>query len=372
MDRIYISATAQHAGKTTTSLGLYKLFENLGKTVSYIKPVGQRSLTYQGYEVDEDAVLFKENLKCETPVEAMTAVTVPKGFTEKYIFNRNKAQIYDDIDRAIMSLDENVDMTIIEGTGHAGVGSVFDASNATVACLLGAKAVIIAGGGIGKCLDQIALNQALFEQENVELMGVVINKVLPEKYDKIKRVVVQGLQNMGIECLGVIPYEPDLTFPTVDQLIEDCKFQLLSENDEGLLNHIRKNLVAALPVEKIDENINEDTLLIIPGGCSDFDISSIGSDKAVNVSAVLYADGFKPSDGELDKLKTMKIPALFTSKDTFSVSAKLGALIVKISPKDTKKVSNACELMEKYLDMEKILNGLHKNKLDNFAPEADC
>ena len=358
MDRIYISATAQHAGKTTTSLGLYKLFEKMGKSISYIKPVGQRSLTYQGHEVDEDAILFKENLKCKTPIEAMTAVTVPKGFTEKYIFNRNKAQIYDEIDQAVMMLDENTDMTIIEGTGHAGVGSVFDASNAAVACLMGAKAVIIAGGGIGKCLDQIALNQALFQKENVELMGVVINKVLPEKYDKINRVVSQGLKNMGIECLGVIPYEPDLTFPTVEQLINDCKFELISGNEDQQQKHIQHNLVAALPAEKLNAQISENTMLIVPGGSLDTiqdNIMPIAKEKASEISAILFADGFKPSDDELELFQSLNIPVLFTGKDTFSVSAQLGSLIVKISPRDEIKVNNACQLMEKYLDMDKIV-----------------
>ena len=359
MSRIYISATAQHAGKTTTSLGLYKLFEQQGKSVNYIKPIGQRSLVYHGHEVDEDAVLFKKNLKCKTPLEAMSAVTVPKGFTEKYIFHRNKAEIYDAIDRAVMQLDETSDMTIIEGTGHAGVGSVLDASNATVACLMGAKAVIIAGGGIGKCLDQIALNQALFQQENVELLGVVINKVLPEKYDKIKRVLTQGLQNMGIECLGVIPYEPDLTFPTVEQLIGNCKFELLSGNEEQMQTHIDHNLVAALPPAKLREQIKENTMLIVPGGCANTllgdNILSLDDKKTGDVSAVFFADGCKPSDGDLEQFKAMNIPVLFTVKDTYSVSTKLGSLVAKISPKDTVKVNNACQLMEKYLDIEKIL-----------------
>ena len=362
MHRIFISATAQHAGKTTTSLGLYKLFENLGRSVSYIKPVGQRSLTYQGHVIDEDAVLFKENLKCKTPLEAMTAVTVPKGFTEKYIFNRNKAEIYDEIDKAVIRLNENSDMTIIEGTGHAGVGSVFDASNAAVACLMGAKAVIIAGGGIGKCLDRIALNQALFLQENVEVMGVVINKVLPEKYDKINRVVRQGLKNMGIECLGVIPYEPDLTFPTVEQLINDCKFELLCGNESQQQNHIQHNLIAALPPEKLKEQIKEDTLLIIPGGCvqtlAQENITSIIKEKAGNVSAALFTDESKPADNEMEQLKNLNIPVLFTKKDTFSVASKLGSLIVKISPRDNEKVNNACQLMEKHLDIDKIIAGL--------------
>ena len=44
------------------------------------------------------------------------------------------------------------DYVIIEGTGHAGVGSVFNLSNAQVARRLNAKVIIVAAGGIGRRL----------------------------------------------------------------------------------------------------------------------------------------------------------------------------------------------------------------------------
>ena len=41
---------------------------------------------------------------------------------------------------------------VIEGTGHAGVGSCFDLSNARVAQMFGAKVVILTTGGIGRAI----------------------------------------------------------------------------------------------------------------------------------------------------------------------------------------------------------------------------
>ena len=73
---------------------------------------------------------------------------------------------------------------LCEGSGHAGVGSVFDLSNAQVAKTLGCKVIIVTQGGIGKPIDEVCLNQALFEKEGVEIIGVIINKVLEEKIPK--------------------------------------------------------------------------------------------------------------------------------------------------------------------------------------------
>ncbi|MCX7935329.1 MAG: dethiobiotin synthase, partial [Planctomycetota bacterium] len=191
MPRLYVSATQQHDGKTTVSLGLYSLFRERGKRVHFIKPVGQRYLEQDGHKADEDAVLFQRLFDKEISLPAMSPVAVPRGFTEHYIFNRDRAAIYAEIDKAIATVERDTDIVLVEGTGHAGVGSVFDASNADVAKHLQASALIISQGGIGRCIDEICLNRALFERAGVPLLGAVINKVLPQKYDKIDRAVRQ-------------------------------------------------------------------------------------------------------------------------------------------------------------------------------------
>ena len=56
--------------------------------------------------------------------------------------------------------------------------------------LAGKKAVVTGGSsGIGKAIDEIMLNVAVFKQLNVPIMGVIINKVFAEKYDKINKNV---------------------------------------------------------------------------------------------------------------------------------------------------------------------------------------
>ena len=94
-----------------------------------------------------------------------------------------------------------------EGTGHAGVGSVFDLSNARVAKLLKCKVILVTTGGIGKPIDEVALNKALFDKEGVELVGVILNKVLPGRLDYIAEFARRGFERLGIDLLGVIPQE---------------------------------------------------------------------------------------------------------------------------------------------------------------------
>ena len=127
--------------------------------------------------------------------------------------------LHNKILKAFYKLTKQKQSIIVEGTGHAGVGSVVDVSNADVAQMLGSKVIMVSEGGIGRSIDEIMLNKALFDVKGVEVLGVIINKVLPEKFDRIKAALTRGLANKGLRLFGVIPKQPILSDPTVEQLM---------------------------------------------------------------------------------------------------------------------------------------------------------
>src|SRR5882724_1958830 len=215
--RLFVAATEQNAGKTTTSLGLFSALQKRRGRIGFIKPVGQRFVEVEGKRIDEDSVLIDQTFSVHTPLEAMSPIAVEPDFTRKYIQHSNNdflvRRIQNSFDRAAWEKD----FVIIEGTGHAGVGSVFDLSNATVARLLKSKVIIVSRGGIGRPIDEISLNLALFEKQGVEVIGAIINKVIPEKMAMLKEYTTLGLAKLGLPLLGMIPLHTELRKPTVNQ-----------------------------------------------------------------------------------------------------------------------------------------------------------
>src|SRR4030042_6730917 len=141
MKKIFIAATKQNDGKTTVALGLISNFQKVYKRIGFIKPVGQRYLEESGVKVDEDSILIEGSLKIcgiRCKLKDMSPVAVEKGFTENYIAKPDRKAITRQIKDSFKRIAKKQDLVIIEGTGHAGVGSVFDHSNAVVAKLLGA------------------------------------------------------------------------------------------------------------------------------------------------------------------------------------------------------------------------------------------
>src|SRR5688572_8575971 len=139
--RLFVAATQQNDGKTTTALGLFGAFLKRRGRIGFIKPVGQRFVEVDGQRIDEDSVLIDQTFQVHTPLEAMSPIAVEPDFTRRYIEQSNNEFLTRRIQNSFDRSAWEKDFVIIEGTGHAGVGSVFDLSNARVAKVLGAKVV---------------------------------------------------------------------------------------------------------------------------------------------------------------------------------------------------------------------------------------
>src|SRR2546422_10556200 len=187
--RIFIAATRQNDGKTTTALGLIAALQQHYPRVGYIKPVGQRFVEIAEQKIDEDIVLMDSVYQLNCPLVDMSPIAVEPDFTRKYLQSSNNDALVKTIQKAFDRVAWEKDFVLCEGSGHAGVGSVFDLSNAQVAKILDAKVIIVTQGGIGRPIDEVSLNQALFEKEGVEIIGVIVNKVMQGKVDYVTEFV---------------------------------------------------------------------------------------------------------------------------------------------------------------------------------------
>ena len=157
----------------------------------------------------------------------MSPVHIPRGFTKAFIEGRVTDDLGARIRAAYATASQGRDIVVVEGTGHAGVGSVIGLSNADVAALLGTPAVIISEAGVGRPIDEIVLNHALFARRGVEVLGAVVNKVDADAHPSLPDVLRKGLARHGIRLLGTLPYRPILSNPTLSMLVEQMPGELL-------------------------------------------------------------------------------------------------------------------------------------------------
>ncbi|MHB9036129.1 MAG: phosphotransacetylase family protein [Armatimonadota bacterium] len=362
MMNLYVGATRQNDGKTITCMGLISALKKRLTSVGYIKPVGQRYVEVGGHKVDEDALLIKNVYDLEGNVEDMSPVAIPRRFTENYIDHPDRNDLVDRITAAFTRISMGRDIVVVEGTGHAGVGSVFDMSNGDVAALLGCKVLIVSAGGIGRPIDEIMLNKALFDAQGVDIVGVIINKVDEEKYDKVKSYVTRGLARKGLDVLGVMPYRPMLSNPTVEQLIEEIDGELLS-GEAGLRNVAAKMVIGAMPPHQALQYLQNNALLITPGTREDIILAAmssclLGNTETPCVAGIILTGGTPPQPSIMELVAKTSVPVILVKEDTYTIASKIAKLIVKIRSGDSEKISAAEALVDEFVDVDRIIEKL--------------
>mgnify|MGYP001594862810 CR=1 FL=1 len=362
MMNVYIGATRQNDGKTITCLGLIAALKKRLANIGYIKPVGQRYVEMAGLKIDEDALLVKEVYKLRGDVSDMSPIAVPRYFTENYIDHPDREALVGAITDAYKHVSFGKDIMVVEGTGHAGVGSVFDMSNGDVAAMLGCKAVIVSAGGIGKPIDEIMLNKAMFDSTGIEIIGVIVNKVDEDKFDKVKSYVTRGLERKGLEVLGVMPYRPMLSSPTIEQLLEDIDGEVLSGKC-SLGRVVGKTVVGAMPPHQALEYLTNDALLITPGTREDLILAAmssciLGGPSHSCIPGIILTGGTAPQPSIMQLMAKTDMPVVLVKEDTYTVASKIAKLIVKIRPGDTDKIRTAEEMVDEFVDVDRLLEKL--------------
>jgi BioD-like phosphotransacetylase family protein len=358
--RVFIAATRQNDGKTTTSLGLIAALQQHFPRIGYIKPVGQRFVQIEEQKIDEDSVLMDAVYHLDCPLVDMSPIAVEPDFTRKYLMAANNEALVKKIQKAFDRVSWEKDFVLCEGSGHAGVGSVFDLSNAQVAKILGAKVIIVSQGGIGKPIDEVALNQALFEKEGVEIIGVILNKVLGDKVEYVADFARRGLKRKGLDLLGVLPYEQTLCNPSVDLIREELRAELL--NSPPTLHELVDDvIVGAMSAQNAMKFFLPGVLLITPGDREDIVLAActaIDAQSKEKMAGIVLTGGLRPSPSVLKVIQAMPIPVLLAKADSYQVASKVHNLTVKTRPSDAEKISLIRDIVAKNVNLKKILQAL--------------
>ncbi len=357
--RVFIAATRQNEGKTTTSLGLLAALQKFYPRIGYIKPVGQRFIEIEEQKIDEDTVLMDQVYRLNCPLVDMSPIAVEPDFTRKYLLSSNNEALVKTIMKAFDRVAWEKDFVLCEGSGHAGVGSVFDLSNAQVAKILGAKVIIISQGGIGKPIDEVYLNQAVFEKEGVEIIGVILNKVTTDKLDYITEFARRGFKRKGLELLGVLPHRHLLSSPTIESIQEDLQAERL--NQGGRANSLVDNvIIGAMGAQNAITHFKRGCLVITPGDREDVikAAASAAADPNQKLAGVVLTENLRPSPAILRIIEKAPFPVLLAAEDSYEVASRVHNLIVKTRPGDTEKISIIRDIIAAHVDVNKILRAL--------------
>ncbi len=357
---IYVAASSQHVGKTTSTLGLVSALLNKGINVGYCKPVGQK--TIRDMFVDKDTLLFADLINFDILPEVHSPVVLPSKTVRELIKHPELNDFEERIIKAKEKLNEDHDLTIYEGTGHPGVGSVVGLSNARVAKLLDAGVIMIVEGGIGSTIDMFHMCTAMFREENVPLIGVIINKVRQDKIDKVEDYLSIWLKRHNIPLLGIMPYDERLAYPLLSTVADSIKASV-THNEDKLDNRV-ENMMAGSLVDLKELKSFQNLLLVASSRTIDRAIKKIKSFSELKgvtecpLSGIVLTGDEEIDDYSLAYIKSNELPLLRTKFDTYGAVLKISRIEVKINRHTPWKVRRAIELIESNINLQMILDSV--------------
>ncbi|MCI0652379.1 MAG: AAA family ATPase [Planctomycetes bacterium] len=357
---LYITATDEAVGKTLVTLGLVADLANSFDRVGFIKPLGIARVRAGVDGIDLDAMLIEracalhENIKDMCPVALSSAQwpVITKADAEAML--RRMQDAYGRI-------SSGRDVVVVEGTGHATMGSSLGLSNAGIARMYGCKALIVAAYGVmgHNPFDPALLNAAYLRESEVDVIGLVINRVPKELLNDYRPYAQERLDSMGIRLLGILPEEPELNSFRFIRVAEVLNGEMIcgAGNAERIIKAVR---VGAMTPHRAIPYLVPHSLIITPGDREDMLVSicACAGRKAGGPAGVVLSAGERPHPRILELLKESALPTFLAQEDSYTVASKIFAMPVRIQPTDDDKITLAKQMVMEHVDLEQIVKAL--------------
>ncbi len=356
--KIFVSATSQDCGKTTTSLSLLYQARMKYERIGFIKPVGPKPIDYNGRRIDTDPAMIAQVYGLDHLIDYMCPVVVEPGMTQEVIEGRLDVRPFEKrILEAVEYLDRQCDFLIVEGAGHSGVGSVIGLSNARVAAMVGAPVLMVACGGVGSLIDAVCMNLSLYREEGAEVRALVANKLIPEKRDKTLHLLRTAFRDAPFEVLGGFNYQPILANPTLKRVAKVLGVEVDAEREElmRIVHHVQ---IGASATQRVVDMLKDDTLLIVTSSRDELlvTLSNLYTQPEYHPKiAGMVIPGSTPISHITQKiLDKSGMPYLRIKKRTDQVYLAIHEDVAKLTAEDAEKIALIQQLSKLRFDFDSI------------------
>jgi uncharacterized protein len=344
MISLYIGATAGYSGKSLVCLGLGTQFAKDGFRFSYMKPIGKPTAQVGETLTDEDAIFIARALSLNEPLETICPIVVTQDMVVQAY--RNKVEgLEEKLIQAHRKLSEDRDIMLIGGGSDLYEGAFLGLSGLYIAKnLLNTKVILIDRFTNEVCVDCIlGVKEALGDR----LLGVILNRVVPERIEYIQRRVIPFLSSKGIDTFGIIPYDQLLNAVTVKELSSALNAEILCSNDK--LDELVENYtIGAMSVDKALKYFRQkkNKAVITGGDRPEIQLAALET----STKCIILTGNMYPNEIILAQAEEHHVPVMVAKDDTQATVEKVERIFGRIRVRDKRKVTRAVELVSQHID----------------------
>jgi uncharacterized protein len=343
MKSIIIGSVSENAGKTSFIIGLAKAID---KKFCYLKPFGDKLIYRKKRLWDYDAALITNIFHLEQSSEDMTI-----GFEHsKLRYMYDETSIKTKLTEMARNLGKADELLFVEGGKDLTYGASIRLDTLSLARSLGGRLLIVVGGDDGSIVDDIT-----FVKRNVNAADVnysfIINKV--NDLSEFKNNQLPDIKNLGVNVLGVIPAEPELTYLSLGYLAEKLQARILA-GEGGLKNRVKNIFVGSMSGDSAvhDPTFNQqEKLAIVSGDRSDYIVGALES----STSGVILTNNVLPPQNLISKAQERNIPLLLVPYTTYETAKRIDESISMLTKEDSEHIELLKNLIEKNVDIKSLV-----------------
>lgn len=360
---LFIAGSGKDAGKTTLSLGLAHRFQTLVPGgVSFIKPLGQKIIDVDGTPVGQDSWFISRALNLDVMPQESAPILASRGAAERFVLTGDPPDMEKKVRKAYQRLQRECGLVLVEGTGHPGVGSVFDLDNARVAKLLGIPAILVLDGGVGSTIDSFSLCSSLFAARGVPILGVVVNRVRPAKMEAVRRTLDTWFGRRGIPVFGYLPFEDRIARPSVPTVLRAIgAYPMFPPDSSGQVRGA--GFIPAFDApETVLDRVAEDpdkAVLVSVTRPEVLDALIVARLSGGPYPSAVVVCGGEPDERRKQACETARLQLFYTGSSLEGSAMRLTGHLFKTEPDEQGKIASILEMVAGSVDAEAILSTLN-------------
>ena len=344
---IYVASPEGDTGKSTIALGILHRLAATVARVGVFRPITRLGET-RDYILD------------------LLLPQTTAGLSYEQCVGVSYQQLHEDPDAAIAEIvnrfhavADQCDAVVIVGSDYTDVATPTELSvNARIAVNLGAPVVLSVRAG-GRTPEQVAqvveLCLAELSAQHAFTAAVVANRCEPSQM----AAVSEALRSFTPKSY-VLPEEPLLVAPSVDDLQRAVEGTVISGDPELLKREVMGVLVAGMTAEHVLERLTDGVAVITPGDRSDVVLAVVSAHAAEgfpSLSCIILNGGLElhSSIAALVAGLGLRLPIIATTYGTFETASRVASARGRVTASSQRKIDTALELMDTHVDTADLL-----------------
>jgi BioD-like phosphotransacetylase family protein len=331
MTTLIIAGVDKESGKTVVALGI--ALNHAGK-IEYIKPIRGHLIKEDQLVFERDARLIKQVLGLEGSDSDISPIDLDPG----------QAIDVEGLVERIIALEAGSDLLLVEMGRTAEEGMSQETSAFHIAAALDVGIILVSDADPSH-LDTILLQRAYAEANGVTIKGVIVNNDTDGQLAGL-------LRDNDIPVLGVVPFEPSLSWFRVSEVLEEVGGKCIA-GSAGLDRVVENVVIGAMTAESALPLLRRipRKAVITGGDRSDLQLAALTTD----TSCLILTGGLPPTSHVMATAHEQGIPVIVMEGHTYSVTERFERLESRINPLDERVIGTIKDLIGDGVDLEQVL-----------------